>query len=214
MTRARKNLIISYHNRLSSFIEKSVDNYFFTDDWSNQIELKDIPRITALNETGRLERFQVKGNRYPTDYGSLTGKQLLSTRKAIGMSIERQNKLLKYITGIRKRAQAARDETWINLNDLFSDEQIKVNIALAGGFEDVKTEVDYFKELFEIGTEFKIIPEKTTEESKPKPQQKESTPIKLSENNWNVILDNTGICMFCGHPSMPGDNVCYQCNPG
>ena len=48
---------------LSSFVEKSVDDYFFTDDWSNQIELKDIPRITALNETGRLERFQVKGNR-------------------------------------------------------------------------------------------------------------------------------------------------------
>ena len=217
MTRARKNLIISYHNELSSFVKKSVDDYFLTDDWSNQIELKNIPRITALNETGRLERFQVEAineNLDGKDYGSLTGKELLLTRKAIGMSKERQDKLIKYITGIRKRAQATRDETWKNLNDLFSSQQVKVNAILAGGFEDVKKEVDYFKKLFEIGTEFKVIPKKTAQESKAKPHQMESNPLQASSTNWNVVTDRSGKCMFCGEMAIPGDSVCYQCNPG
>ena len=45
------------------------------------------PEITALNEGGRLERFQQGLNRYSglEDYGSLTGKKLLLTRKSIGM---------------------------------------------------------------------------------------------------------------------------------
>ena len=152
------------------------------------------------------------------DYGSLTGKELLLTRKAIGMNKERQDKLLKYITGKRKRAQAARNETWRNLNELFNDEQVKINIALADGLKEkeIKKEVGYFAKLFEIKTNFKkeVIIEETVEESEAEPHHKESTPFKATENNWDVLLDNTGKCMHCGYPAIPGDYVCYQCNPG
>jgi hypothetical protein len=218
MTRARKNLIISYHGKPSSFVEKSIEKYFIHEKWSETIDLMDKPRIKVLNESGRLERFQRIDYSENKVYGSLNGKQLLLTRKAIGISKERQDKLLKYITGIRKKAQAARNETWKSLNELFNDEQVKINIALADGLKkkDITKEVGYFEKLFEIKTDSKkkITPEKTVEVLKAESHHKESTSFKETKNNWNVILDNTGKCMHCGDPAIPGDYVCYQCNPG
>ena len=212
MTRARKNLIISYHGELSEFVKSSVESYFFSESWSEQITLKEKPEITALNEAGRLERFQQGLNRYSgfEDYGSLTGKKLLLTRKSIGMRKERQDKLLKYITGIRKKAQTSRDETWRNLNELFSDQQVVINTILAGGFENVAEEVGFFKKLFEIDANAReAIKTEKVEDTK---VTKTSSPQQKS--NWNVILHKTGICMHCGDPAIPGDYVCYACNPG
>ncbi len=226
MTRARKNLIISYNRKLSSFVEKSLEH--FIDDpvkWGDWFELKDKPRIKGFNDAGRSERFlQPKLKRYSEneDYGSLTGKQLLLTRRAVGMSKARQNKLLKYITGARKKSQTSRDNTWKNLNELFVDQQVMINAVLAEGIavENVVKEVDYFRELFEIHRHFKQIKkekfwaEETNEELEAEPHHKNGTTVTDTRNNWEVILDNTGICMHCGHPSIPGDYVCLQCNPG
>ena len=84
------------------------------------------------------------------------------------------------------------------------------------GSKDVRKEVGYFEKLFEIETDFKkeVVLKETAEESKAEPHHKESTSFKATENNWDVILDNTGTCMHCGAPAIPGDYVCYQCNPG
>ena len=219
MTRARKNLVISYHGQISKFLEKSIDDYFLTDSWNNQIELTDNILISVLNDTLRPERFQhgyqLGRHRYSdnNNYGTLGGKQLLLTRKSIGMSKERQNKLLKFITGTRLKSQNTRDSQWKNLNDLFAESQIVINTVLAGGFEDVSKEVNYFKNLFEIDALKKI---ETKSEELKKQLKKEVSNRSASEtqNTWNVILNNTGICMHCGDPAIPGDYVCYACNPG
>ena len=214
MTRARKNLIISYHGELSSFVQSSVENFFLTDDWNEIVDLKLKPVISAINESGKSERFQQGLNRYANykDYGTLNGLKLLLTRKAIGMSKERQDKLIKYITGIRKKSQSARDASWRNLNELFSDQQVVINAILAGGFEDVAGEVNYFKELFEI--------DDRPQENTPKTIQEFGEAINNKNHgdelkrNWNVILHKTGLCMHCGEPALRGDYVCYACNPG
>ena len=217
MTRARKNLVISYHNKISKFLVNSVDNYFITESWSNQIELSDNLKIAVVNEILRPERFQhcnqIGRDRYSnkSNYGALTGKELLFTIKAIGMSKERQDKLLKYVTGTRLKSKNARDSSWRNLNDLFREPQININATLAGGFDDVKKEVEYFRDLFEIDASNQSII--TQEEVKIENESISSVTTKAS-NRWNVILHNTGICMHCGEPAIPGDYVCYACNPG
>ena len=59
-----------------------------------------------------------------------------------------------------------------------------------------------------------VFDSKTTKESKAKPHQMESNSSKASRTNWNVMTDKSGKCMFCGEIAIPGDSVCYQCNPG
>ena len=127
------------------------------------------------------------------------------------MSKERQDKLLKYVTGTRLKSQNARDSSWRNLNDLFREPQININATLAGGFDDVKKEVEYFRDLFEIDASIQSII--TQGEVKIENESISSVTTKAS-NTWNVILHNTGICMHCGEPAIPGDYVCYACNPG
>jgi hypothetical protein len=121
---------------------------------------------------------------------------------------------LKYITGIRKSAQSPKSNTWRNLNELFKEAQITINIILAGGSENVVEEIGYYKDLFNL-----------------KKSKSRELPTQVAENlcssnvdgnttdqpvvsAWSVILENTGKCMHCGRPSIPGDYVCLQCNPG
>ena len=220
MTRARKNLVISYHGQISKFLEKSIDDYFLTDSWTNQIELSENLIISVLNETLRPERFQhgyqLRRHRYSdnNNYGTLEGKQLLLIRKSIGMSKERQDKLLKFITGTRLKSQNTRNSQWKNLNDLFTESQIVINAVLAGGFEDVSKEVNYFKNLFEIDIIEKKVETKVEEPKEQLKKEANNSSTIETQNTWNVILNNTGICMHCGDPAIPGDYVCYACNPG
>jgi superfamily I DNA/RNA helicase len=215
MTRARKNLIISYSGKMSRFIKNST-SYFLDDEWKNQVVLKNTVQIKAPCATGRVERFLFNPDEYSnkTDYGALPARDLLLTRQAIGMSQARQDRLLKYITGIRKSAQSPKSNTWRNLNELFKEAQITINIILAGGSENVVEEIGYYKDLFNL-----------------KKSKSRELPTQVAENlcssnvdgnttdqpvvsAWSVILENTGKCMHCGRPSIPGDYVCLQCNPG
>ena len=85
---------------------------------------------------------------------------------------------------------------------------------MAGGFEDVSKEVNYFKNLFEIDALQKKIETKSEELKKQLKKEVSNRSASETQNTWNVILNNTGICMHCGDPAIPGDYVCYACNPG
>jgi len=215
MTRARKNLIISYSGKMSKFVKNST-SYFLDDDWKNQITLKNTVKIKAPCATGRVERFLFNPDEYnnKTDYGSLSARDLLLTRRAIGMTQPRQDRLLKYITGIRKSAQSIKSNTWRNLNELFKEPQITINVILAGGSENVIEEIEYYKDLFNLKKiKSKEMATQSIENSC-QPNANVGTTNQPTVNNWSVILENTGKCMHCGRPSIPGDYVCLQCNPG
>jgi len=215
MTRARKNLVISYSGKMSKFLTNST-SYFLDDDWKNQVILKDTVRIKAPCATGRVERFLSNPDEYEdkTDYGSLSGKDLLLTRRAIGMTQARQDRLIKYITGSRKSSRSVKSNTWRNLNELFEESQITINIILAGGSESVVKEVEYYRELFGLvkskarSTVTQLVEDVCVNDNVG--NMTDSPTV----NSWSVILENTGKCMHCGRPSIPGDYVCLQCNPG
>jgi len=209
MTRARKNLIISFSGHISGFFNNSKE-YFMEDKWKNHIQLKDSLQIKAPYGVGVSERFRLKPEEYTdrSEYQDLSGKELLLTRKSIGMSLIRQERLIKYITGQRKSAQSVKSNTWKNLSQLFSETQVVVNTILAGGNENVLDEVNYFKQLFNV--------EKTKRSKAPPSSNGDMGIVKNaqgdSNNTWSVIIENSGKCMHCGNPSIPGDYVCYNCN--
>jgi len=152
---------------------------------------------------------------YQTDYGSLSGKDLLLTRRAVGMSQARQDRLIKYITGFRKRSKSTKSNTWRNLDELFKEPQITVNVILSGGSEDVIKEVEYYRELFDIVKNKTRTPVMQLEkETCINNNRSNITDNRVTVNSWSVVLENTGKCMHCGNPSIPGDYVCLQCNPG
>ena len=173
-------------------------------------------RIKAQCATGRVERFLFNPDEYDnkTDYGSLSGKDLLLTRRAIGMTQSRQDRLIKYITGSRKSSRSVKSNTWRNLNELFEESQITINIILAGGSESVVKEVEYYRELFGLvkskarSTVTQLVEDVCVNDNVG--NMTDSPTV----NSWSVILENTGKCMHCGRPSIPGDYVCLQCNPG
>jgi hypothetical protein len=212
MTRARKNLILSFSGKISRFIENS-SGYFVPSMWREHIVLKDTLQIKAPCATGRVERFKFNPEEYgeKTEYSELSGKDLLLTRNAIGMSKERQDRLLKYITGMRKSAQSVKSNTWKNLDQLFRESQININIILAGGSENVAKEVNYYKELFNVTRNEDLNEFVNTYDNR---TNEPTQLINPTVNKWSVIIENTGICMHCGRPSIPGDYVCLQCNPG
>ena len=202
MTRAKRNLIVSYSGEISQFLTHST-GYFLEDEWSNHIVNRNYIEITAPCANGRLERFQSNEDEYgEIDYKDLTGKQLLLTRRAIGMKKERQDRLLKYITGVRKKAQHMSSRSWLNLGQLFEEKQLMVNQALAGGSENVLEEVNYFKNRF-LSAE---------EESVESGQNSCSIRDTSQESRWSVSF-NSGKCRHCGGIAMPGDDTCYRCNP-
>jgi len=215
MTRARKNLIISYSGKMSRFVENST-SYFLDDEWKNQVALKGTVQIKAPCATGRVERFLFNPDEYnnKSEYGSLPAKDLLLTRKSIGMSRERQDRILKYITGNKKTAQSAQSSTWKNLNQLLKEPQITINKILAGGAKSVVEEVEYYKSLFNLSKNKTEASTVQSAENLCSSNVDGNTTGQPVVNAWSVILENTGKCMHCGRPSIPGDYVCLQCNPG
>jgi UvrD/REP helicase N-terminal domain/UvrD-like helicase C-terminal domain len=109
MTRAKRELIISYSQRMSSFIEKCVDS-FVQANWSEHSTDQTIPQfILSSSTTKNYEEFYQNQRCV-----ELTGKEFLYTKRAVGLSIELQNKLVEHITGIDKASDKKQVE-WRNI---------------------------------------------------------------------------------------------------
>ena len=214
MTRARMNLVISYHGEISYFLQNA-SSFFVEDKWSMQLLINEVVQIKAPRPVRNSERFLLNSIEYENkdEYGKLSGKELLLTRRARGMSKNRQDRLLTYITGKNKDSTIVKNRTWRCLNDLFNEPNIVLNSIIAGN-SDVASEKAYFENLFNIN--FK---EKNTINDAEPDYEYESTDNKLEdfEDDWIVEVDNKytlGVCMHCGRNAIPGEYVCYSCNPG
>ncbi len=111
MTRAKRELILSYSGTTSAFLANAVDK-FTHGKWSEhapqrQIEQFVFPDVVAIQRTK-----ETWNGRQLVD---LTGEEFIYTRAAIGVSVELQNKLLEHITGIDK-AIDGRQVQWKTIN--------------------------------------------------------------------------------------------------
>jgi hypothetical protein len=92
MTRAKTNLIISYSDSLTPFLDipnqETVFN--FTDSWG-------IQKI----DDGNTINVDLDKQQNNTSWKRLTGKDVLYTNSAIGLSRDTQDKLLRIVTGKR-----------------------------------------------------------------------------------------------------------------
>jgi len=112
MTRAKRDLILSYSGSLSSWIEKCRD-YFEFDSWDeyfniNDIKLHGIPeRISSKNE-------QVQ------QALKMSGRQFLYTQHAVGFSLELQDKIDDLIDG-RGRLRSGQPVAWKDIKTAYDD---------------------------------------------------------------------------------------------
>jgi hypothetical protein len=110
MTRAKKELIISYSKNLSSLFMGCRD-MFNEDDWDLHIpilkEIRKLPRVDKLN----LPKSQAT---------QMVGKDFIYHKKAIGMSRDLQNKILDLVQGKSIMAKGKK-EGWIHIDELKND---------------------------------------------------------------------------------------------
>lgn len=116
MTRAKKELIVSYSKLLSPVFENSRE-HFNENTWEGQIEQKlDLmisePSISGLSGI--------------VDYSLLTGRQFLYHRLAIGISRELQDRLLTRVSGTTSMSGSKRD-SYRNMGELKVDIQRKMD---------------------------------------------------------------------------------------
>lgn len=111
MTRAKKELIISYSKALSPIFDKCKD-HFYEDAWINHIP--SIKNEDLLHLKGNL-------NQSKNQFSKMIGKRFLYHKKAVGMSRELQNKLLDLIAGRSVSEQGGRKIGWLSINELKSD---------------------------------------------------------------------------------------------
>lgn len=109
MTRAKKELIISWSTELSGIFQGQ-KKFFRRDNWHKHLmerpDIKfDIKEITA-------ERKSTNKN------GSLLGREFLYTPSAIGISRELQNKLAELVNGNRSFDPNRKRDGWQNMGDL------------------------------------------------------------------------------------------------
>lgn len=110
MTRAKKELIISYTNSMSQIFD-NCKMHFYEDNW--------IDHVTPNYEADPLP-LKGKLNLPKSDSSNMTGKKFLYHRKAVGMSRELQNKLLAFVGG-KPVSINGKKVGWISIEELRTD---------------------------------------------------------------------------------------------
>lgn len=110
MTRAKKELIVSYSKSPSSIFEKCKE-YFHEDEWKDHVTSVSVADPLPLKGKFNLPKSQSS---------KMTGKQFLYHRRAVGASRELQNKLLDLITG-KSVAEQGKKIGWLNMDELKND---------------------------------------------------------------------------------------------
>jgi superfamily I DNA/RNA helicase len=112
MTRAKRELIISYSNSISPIFQKCKE-HFYEDNWPSHDY--DSPKSSEYPLV-----LKEKFNRSQVWSIEMTGKNFLYHRKAVGMSRDLQQKLINLVTG-RSVTERNKKVGWINMNDLKVD---------------------------------------------------------------------------------------------
>jgi hypothetical protein len=126
MTRAKRELIVSHSRNRSSFFENCEDK-FIQSTWAEHAPGQAIPNFRLPASTNRRteELYQHE------NYMGLTGKEFLYTKKAVGVPIELQNKLLEHITGIDKTSEGKQVE-WRDIRHALNFHRPDVLLNLFG----------------------------------------------------------------------------------
>jgi len=88
MTRAKKELVISYNQNVSSLFDNSLE-YFTLDNWIDHVAVDQIGDSTLEPENEPIS----------SGYQKMLGKEFLYTHRAIGLSLEAQQKLIDVVNG-------------------------------------------------------------------------------------------------------------------
>jgi hypothetical protein len=116
MTRAKRELVLSFHGALSPWI-KAVATTIGTGFWS-EFESLDPALLQGIPDS--LPEFESTKN--VEEAGSLTGLQFVYTTHALGLSVEAQDKLIDLVDGRGMRAAGSGARLkWPNMRSLFSD---------------------------------------------------------------------------------------------
>lgn len=115
MTRARRELILSFNTEASPWLVQVADT-IHSDDWANCEELK--PEFLAGIPDCLPE---VEDETVELDIAGMTGREFLFTDFALGMSIEAQDKLAELVDGRGARTADNRRVRWPYLGDLAGD---------------------------------------------------------------------------------------------
>lgn len=116
MTRARKELVLSFHDKASPWIE-AVGESIGTAAWS------DVEHLLPENSKGVPKRLpEVQPSREARDALQLTGDQFLYTSYAVGLSLDAQMKLEELVDGRgRIRGGTQKRERWVDVGSLLRD---------------------------------------------------------------------------------------------
>jgi len=112
MTRAKRDLILSYNGSLSPWIENCRD-YFEFDNWREYIDIEDI----KLHGTPRKIFDKYEQNH---DILRCSGRKFLYTRHAIGCSLELQEKIDELVDG-RGRRSGRQAVAWKDIKSAYND---------------------------------------------------------------------------------------------
>ncbi|MER8543800.1 AAA family ATPase [Mesorhizobium sp. M1334] len=116
MTRAKRELILSFHGVASPWISE-VTNTIGTAMWS-EVEILNPTLVQGVPEI--LPEFEP--DRHIGDFGKLTGLQFVYTGNALGISPEAQDKLIELVDGRGMRASGGgRRLRWQNMGALITD---------------------------------------------------------------------------------------------
>lgn len=108
MTRAKKDLVLSYSSELSHLFE-NVKDFFTEDKWGDHIFT-----ITHLHNLGINERYRSPENQHV----KLIGKDMLYQKMAVGISKELQNRLIEHVAGKQVTDEKGKKIGWRNMGEL------------------------------------------------------------------------------------------------
>jgi hypothetical protein len=116
MTRAKHELILSFHHRVSPWISEVTDS-IATAPWAEMEErspeyLAGVPELLSELEPRN-------GHRLGSTL-QMTGTEFLYTHAAVGLTTEAQQKLIEVVTG-RERLRNGKRDRWDNVGSLFDD---------------------------------------------------------------------------------------------
>lgn len=110
MTRAKKELTVSYSVHASSVFDNSL-TFFTMDEWADHIHEVTVGFVVPDEKDQTFEK---------TNAEKLIGKTFLYQKKAVGVSRELQNKLLEHVKG-RSISTGPKKEGWTSMQELKND---------------------------------------------------------------------------------------------
>ena len=126
MTRAKHELILSFHGTASRWVSE-VGETVFTTGWAD-VEEFDSRYVQGIPEVIG----EVEPRPGASEVLSMRGLEFIYTTAAIGLSQHAQEKLVDLVTG-RERSRRGTRERWVNVGSLFDDlSQSKLHDRITG----------------------------------------------------------------------------------